>query len=1026
MIEVIYSITQYYTIMSDIIQKLELILTMSAIILIMLIIIMFIKRIFFPTSDLTEKSKNDKKSETSTLLSPSTKYHLDIGAETSKLSNEKKLQRVDTESLITNFDLNILEPSVIGSFTDEYKNNLIDEDLEAPSLDDDDDGDHYKMYIKYKRKCIDFQKSNNLLKKEVIRMKKNIGESDTKKETMKDLIRKLHLKLKQKNSKISELEDKTMVVDRDKMLIQELSSTVSDLRNKLDHIESSQAHLDVIIKIKSMYRAIRTMFLSSMRFNDEISMDNPVCQDIEHNDPIKTLSYIEKMLLIIIKNSKSDNKYDDNCSVETYKHNKNQKEYARVVSDNNDLTNIGVNTESSIICNKCDDMKSRLKKLVKTVKVLQKEVTKSQKTESFVNNIECLLSMYNDDKNATVRNTGDPKLKYDSILKSVGNCFKKWCECKNTIGVLTSKIDDLLLFEVTHKDLQKRFEDSVRENRDFESKIQIFDRWKHQIISILKGVHSEEWDIICVDSDKDDETTLIKITNRIRQCVDDLKNGVMVPALPSPDNRLSCGLSCGLSSGLSCGLSTNSVALMEIICMYKTMVDELKSDIGTSTSCVSLEDLDLDQAIIANDSDNYDQETIDKYIYVTKSKITELFMSVRRSYIALSHIHEPMTSIIRCLEKILENNKCVKQHIHDLSDPPNHNTPDDHTPLQFNMYVETILYQLNDVSSVLESMNKRSSVCVNQGSSESDSPTIVNTGQQNASVETICELEYCKHKLEIYQDELCDKEGFVKGLMAFLQKYLEMDIDKHCIDSCFIDKLFLEITRLSKTVDLNLLIDIIKTDHIFNEELINNCAEKHEQSEDRLLEIIDQRYKKEPMCDPMFDDYTKKVDDLMSKYLDIESKVFATLVPKAMNHYHTHEFDQDHYQEKCDILDDIDSDIKNCTAMKRTLEKKIHNILKCNDDICEVHKKYNQMLKILNQYQEKNIDILIKVSRLESNVKYLSKQKKNSNCGEHYLPEYTIYFECRGYPSCIKDYLAIDIKEIEKIRQNLEEIEPDE
>ena len=158
--------------MSDIIQKLELILTMSAIILIMLVIVMFIKRIFFPT----EKSNNDKKSEISTLLSPSTKYHLGIGTETLKLSNERKLQRIDTESLMTNFDLNILEPSVIGSFADENKNNVTDEDLEAPSLDDDDDGDHYKMYIKYKRKCIDFQKSNNLLKKEVIRMKKNIGE----------------------------------------------------------------------------------------------------------------------------------------------------------------------------------------------------------------------------------------------------------------------------------------------------------------------------------------------------------------------------------------------------------------------------------------------------------------------------------------------------------------------------------------------------------------------------------------------------------------------------------------------------------------------------------------------------------------------------------------------------------------------------------------------------------------------------------------------------------------------------------
>ena len=78
------------------------------------------------------------------------------------------------------------------------------------------------------------------------------------------------------------------------------------------------------------------------------------------------------------------------------------------------------------------------------------------------------------------------------------------------------------------------------------------------------------------------------------------------------------------------------------------------------------------------------------------------------------------------------------------------------------------------------------------------------------------------------------------------------------------------------------------------------------------------------------------------------------------------------------------------------------------------------------------MDLLIKVDRLESDIKLLSKHRMVLNFEKcenvkpigmdfTYLPEYVIYFECHGYPTCVEDYLKIDHSEIEKIRRDLVE-----
>lgn len=837
--------------MIDIIQKLEQMIMISAIILIVLGVVTFVKQIFLSAKDNSiPRIKNNNTSE-----------------KDNKFNTKQK--KIDTESSMARIDLKILD-------------NL-------QTLSDSDDDDYYKMFIKYKRKCTDFQKINILHKKEISRLKKTIINSDAKKEAMKDLIRKLDLKLKQKNNNISELQ------------------------NKLSCVKSSNAIVDVITKIKSMYRVIQTIFLSSMRFNDEISINNPICQDVELDDPMKILAYIEKMLFIIIKNSKYDHNYDENCSVATYTY--NQKDFATDYQSVLGITDYyepsNLNPEN--ICTKCDDTKLRLKKLVNMIKILQKEITESQKTETFVNNIESLLSMYSEDKIENIRNVSDSKSKHDFILTLVGNCLKKWCECKQ-------QIEKLQIIETNYKDLHKKSDEFAKENKELVLKLQILNKWKQQILSMLKEFHSEEYDTISLDPNTDDNTSLIKITNWIKN------THVSLNAQKSSESKT-----------VNIPSEKNYVDRQNKIC--SEALDEVKRDLEFC---------------------KYKLEKYQKDICNKEGNVQELITFLQK-YIEVKFINT--------------NDKC-----------------------------------------------------------------------------------------------------------------------KYVYDEQFIKKALLKIINFSRTVGSSVIIDIIESHSSFNQELIKNCIENQDNlTNNVLLEIIDERCRNNSKIDPKIVDelfvlYTQRVNNTMAVYLKTKSRFSDAIVPK-----HNHEYRKEYDYIKSVFSDNIEKDIKTCTVMKQELEMKINNILKhhlcdndCVDDSipnknnesgcagcmikfdschiledsesdidekiinrhmpvinevsfitkcnCKIHKKYCEIMKTIKQCQKNNIDLLIKVNHLESDIRFLSKQMMTFNCKKtndeeqidinlSYLPEYMIYFDCHGYPLSVDDYLKIDIQEIEKIRKSIEENE---
>lgn len=1078
--------------MINLVQKLELMLMISVIILIVFGFITFMKR-FFPgtdknrqlsTKNIYEKSNNDKNSEVigkvSALLGPSAKSKLGIDVDMHKPIIFKEEDKNDTESTMFKIDPKILEASRYDVSLDFQTDEAIDH---QPSLDGEDDEDHYKMYIKYKRKCTEFQKSNTLLKKEMMRMKKIITDSDAKKDTMKDLIRKLDLKLKQKSSKIVELEEKTNSIDRDKGLISELSSTVSDLRNKLITLETSQAQLDVIIKIKSMYRTIRTMFLSSMRFNDEVSMDNPICQDIEHDDPIKILSYIEKMMHIIIKNSKTDHKYDDNCSLETFKYNQKEcvsdcQSVLRIVVDNNDIdgniqesgdqNDIELTTKHTNTCIKCDDMKSRLKKLVKTIKVLQKEVIKAQRTETFVNNIECLLSMYSDDKNENIKSITDPRTKHDFILKAVGNCFKKWCECKQKIDVLTCKIDGLTVVEVNHKELQRRFEESVKANRDMDMKLQIFSRWKQQILSILKDLHTEESDVICLDPSKDDETTLVKISNCIKCCINDCKTDLPKSIDVKSNHHID-----------KCTIARSS--LIQIIEMYKQMVDTLKSDIGTDSSSTSsyinIESLEVDPLIIVCDQDKCDQEAIDKYVQLIKSKITHLFTSVKNCYhasqkaqniqpdqcnILSSAVYDQMIRIINRMGTL-----SLHHHIIDTHTQPFVPSCD---PLQFNPYVETIIRGLNEVSNTLN--HKKSEACEtpSHGNSEtySNQPIHSDTNLDEQAINSIEDQNDMNSKSLNEQENVVHRLDEDTSVDLAQTDLVQIDQDfktETTNDGESVDALFTEYTKSAdemmtmriklepKVVDPSETTDDHMTPHntmsIDIKNKIKQMIEKNQSLKQKIIDTLTNHF-----CNGECTVDDDKEDNNLSNVSHDPVGCRGCMI-KFNNEHSMIEMDDDsdsEYEEQNDhkhnntpisdelLTDDKIEDRLELTALNVDLSIKA-NVHKC---MCDIHKKYCHMIPILERYQKAHTDLMSCFDIIELNITS-AKQKmipiyerlgdlsNNSsdrsgdasqirvNGNFSLLPEYAIYFECHGHPAHLEDYLKIDHDEIEKIRKSLED-----
>ena len=325
---------------------------------------------------------------------------------------ETSINTVTNDSSIFRSDIKILEEN----------DKHIDDD-DHLSFDDGDDEDYYKLYMKYKQKCIDFKKSNIILKKESNNLKQIIIESEKKKELMKTLIRKLDSKLKRKNTIIADFEGKILHIDKDKAIITELTATIHDLRHKIHICEKTHNQSDLHIKIKSLYRSMRSIFLvcmqfnndDSMKFNDDISIDNPICHDIEQDEPLKVLTYTEKMITLIIKNSRSD-----------MSHIKSHDDISpnNIINSDNNNNSIIVKSE----CENCDNMKSNIKNMDKNLKMLQHEVVKSHNTELFVNNIEYLLSMYRDDMmDDIVKDTDNYTIRHESILKSVGTCFKKWC-----------------------------------------------------------------------------------------------------------------------------------------------------------------------------------------------------------------------------------------------------------------------------------------------------------------------------------------------------------------------------------------------------------------------------------------------------------------------------------------------------------------------------------------------------------------------------------------------------------------------
>ncbi|VBB18524.1 hypothetical protein YASMINEVIRUS_987 [Yasminevirus sp. GU-2018] len=1024
------------------------------------------------------------------------------------------------------------------------------EEMHEPSVaPTEEDGDDYMLlYKKYKRKCIELQTSNNSLRADAHAVKRQNEEFNKKKDMMKDLIRKLDNKLKQKNKTIEDLEQKLLTTSNEASANK---TEVDELRGKVRSIEASQqqnstTRSDLSSKVRNLYRSVRTIFLSSMKFNEEVSVDNPVCQNVEDDEPVKVVSAIEKMVLLIVRTYKAecdkrsnssrcshcssyhdrDHKHDncDKCTKhgehESYEHDHNESTDDGCKNDRDQNTLIKLVEEACSKgrgvdekhcndckeCTNCEDLKVKLKRTVKTIKILQKEVVKCQKMDQFMSNVEYMLSIYCDDKNdlTIIRCTEDLKTRHDLILRVLSNCFKKWCDLKQQIDVLNVKIENLLSIEANCKIIKHEYEECIKEKTECSAKLKMFKKWKEQIVLLIKSIRPDDCDIHVCDTQGcvtqghvkhdscnkcNDDTDLLQIISSIKCIVND--------ARPT-----GCG---NTAEKLTCN------ALMQILCFYKDLIAMLQSDMDmanttanpdcTSTTnpcikpfvCINIDNLIVDEDVPTTCTG--DPEEINKLMCVIKSKIVALFMAMKEACAKGQDANDKLTAVLfppqpaqgggttlpiatlpaecdECGEIIEGVNSRLNSIAQNLSrilkkttvhhdnkscggDKSNGNNSDNHccdsddeqtteaptttvvptcSPSQFDGIVELIndrifrLYtQLDKYSSCLlkcecdkEHIKQKLDDCLKEKElleakivslqqlidslqkqivdlkqsitkleaekqiltqqlehCQNDLETCQNSGSQQDKercekelYDVKCKLELCKLQIEKYQEELCNKENYVHGMIAFLQRYLESNSNNGCkrcdsscrsssIDADLLERIFCRLSQLGNTVDSNELIDIIKSDAKFNQELINNCINKYEKltnkvideahtDKDRLLEVIDEKSKNDSqLIDKLFEEYVNTVGCIDECSKEIENRRVQHSKGKKSKHSKklnnscddSHYSDSDSMSDESDGADKIEDYVKTCTSKKSAIEKKIVNFLKhhacsktCEDD----------------------------------------------------------------------------------------------
>jgi hypothetical protein len=155
-----------------------------------------------------------------------------------------------------------------------------------------DEGKNYMcLYTKYKRHCVDLLNANKKLQAEIACANQQCEKSNIKKEKLKDLIRKMDAKLKQKTHIVTDLEGKLLSVSNENSNNQYQVEELRTMRTKMNELETK-----LNVRIKNLYRSVRTIITDN---TNNTNNDIQIRQNVENDDPIKIISAIEKMISYI-------------------------------------------------------------------------------------------------------------------------------------------------------------------------------------------------------------------------------------------------------------------------------------------------------------------------------------------------------------------------------------------------------------------------------------------------------------------------------------------------------------------------------------------------------------------------------------------------------------------------------------------------------------------------------------------------------------------------------------------------------
>ena len=157
--------------------------------------------------------------------------------------------------------------------------------------------DYYDEYRKYKKIAIVCINKNNLLKEQLDKLKMENNELKRNKESMKKVIHTMNNKIKEQGSKINIMNNKLEIVRKNKNRYKEQTDTNENYQKKYE---------EAISKLKELYHTIRNVFLSCIKTDNNLEIDDIICRNIENEGVYIMINHIDKMLNLIInrKNKK--------------------------------------------------------------------------------------------------------------------------------------------------------------------------------------------------------------------------------------------------------------------------------------------------------------------------------------------------------------------------------------------------------------------------------------------------------------------------------------------------------------------------------------------------------------------------------------------------------------------------------------------------------------------------------------------------------------------------------------------------